>query len=279
MKTSLLYSIFDGIYFLINIIFNFISEILIGISQIIMLNANIPQSVAVIMDGNRRYATKLNLNKEKGHEHGLDTLLKLINWSLKFGIKEITAYAFSIDNFNRTDVEIIFIKKLIKEKFNRLVNERKHFEKLGVKIQIIGRISLFEDEELVDILHKIEENTKHFTNMILNICVAYNFTEELDKVNDHIKSSISNKEIISNSEYIKIFEEGLYKNIKPDLLIRTSGETRLSNFLHYQTRFSMLVFLEKNWPDLTYYDFFKVLLRYHVNFPIHKEKLKSMNLQ
>lgn len=267
-------AIMNSIIFLMNQFSLLFAYIFTCLSQIVMTNANIPKSIAVIMDGNRRYANNLNLKKEKGHEHGLDTLLQLINWSLLLGIKEVTAYAFSIDNFNRTEEEIIFIKKLIKEKFNKLVNEKKHFEKMGVKIQIIGKLSLFEDDELVEILNKIEESTKSFGNLVLNICVAYNFTEEFEKTHKYIK--LKKSEMLTDKDYIKIFEEGLYHNIKPDLLIRTSGETRLSNFLHYQTRSSMLIFSEKNWPDLSYYDFIKILLKYHINYSLHLENLKRI---
>ena len=242
-----------------------------NIGSYIMKNSYMPKSVAVIMDGNRRFAKNKNIQKIKGHEQGLTTLLQFCEWCVKLDIKELIAYAFSIDNFNRSEEEVTGIKNLIRLKFKKLYEEKEFFQKLNIKVQIIGRVDYF-DQDIVDIFKDVEEKTSKNTSLILKICIAYNSTEEVNR-------ALTNFDFSKNIDPQEEFEKNLYTNTFPDILIRTSGETRLSNFLLYQTRFSKLYFINKNWPEVTFYDLFKIILYYNIDFSDHSKKIKILEEQ
>ena len=196
----------------------------------------IPKIIGIIMDGNRRYSKKHNFKTIQGHTDGMETLFNFLQWSIQFEIKELTVFAFSVDNFNRNEKEINDLINLFKESFYKYMQSK-------------------------------ERNN---TLLKLNVCIGYNFTEELHQV----RTSINDKAENLKNE----FESKLYGgyNCNPDLLIRTSGETRLSNYLLYQCRFSMIMFLDKYWPELSFFDFCKILLKYNYNYTSHREKLKSL---
>lgn len=230
--------------------------------------ANLPKRVGIIMDGNRRYAKKKNLKTIQGHYQGMETLLELLKWSISLEISELTVFAFSIDNFKRTEEEINGLIKLFKDSFYKYSNN-KDLLNAGVKICIYGNRKLF-DEEMNNIFKDIEEKTKEGNKIKLNVCIGYNSTEEIYQA--ALKSNKDKK------DFKKEFESHLYGgyNCNPELLIRTSGETRLSNFLLYQCRFSLIVFVDKQWPELTVYDYFKIILRYSYNYYDYKTKLKLL---
>ena len=229
----------------------------------------IPKIIGIIMDGNRRYSKKHNFKTIQGHTDGMETLFNFLQWSMQFEIKELTVFAFSVDNFNRNEKEINDLITLFKESFYKYMQKKEKNHDLGVKICIYGNWSFF-DEEMQKIFKDIEEKTKNNNLLKLNVCIGYNFTEELH----HVRQSINDKAENLKNE----FESKLYGgyNCNPDLLIRTSGETRLSNYLLYQCRFSMIMFLDKYWPELSFFDFCKILLKYNYNYTSHREKLKSL---
>ena len=209
--------------------------------SILKNGANIPKRIGIIMDGNRRYARSKHFQDIEGHKDGARTLANLIQWSIDLKIEELTVFAFSIDNFNRKEEEI----------------------------NNYGNMDLF-DDEIKKIFKEVEEKTKNSKKIKLNVCVGYNSTEEVyqatikcDKNKDNLR---------------KEFESHLYGgyNCNPELLIRTSGETRLSNYLLYQCRFALILFVEKKWPELTMFDFFLILLKYNYNYYDHKAKLKQL---
>ena len=224
------------------------------LTSILKNGGYIPKSIGIIMDGNRRYAKKKHKQIIQGHTEGMETLLNILQWSLKFEIKELTVFAFSVDNFNRSDEEVNNLLSLFKESFYKYAKS-KETNTLGVKICIYGNWKFF-DEEIQNIFKEVEEKTKDNNLLKLNVCIGYNFTEDLKNE----------------------FESKLYGgyNCNPDLLIRTSGETRLSNYLLYQCRFSIIIFIDKFWPELSFYDYFKILLKYSYNYPSHREKLKRL---
>lgn len=120
----------------------------------------IPKSVAVIMDGNRRYAKNLNIEKLKGHSKGFQTMLNLCEWALLLGVKEISVFAFSIDNFNRSKEEIDGLKKLMRDTSKNSFGDIEYYIKRGIKVIIIGKKELI-DEDIQEIFHNIETKTKH----------------------------------------------------------------------------------------------------------------------
>ncbi|MCQ2818682.1 MAG: polyprenyl diphosphate synthase [archaeon] len=237
------------------------------LTNILKLGGNIPKHIAIIMDGSRRYAKKYHL--KEGHSDGTKTLLNVINWSIDLGIKELTVFAFSIDNFNRSDEEISLLNDLFQRNFKKysLSDES---QKLGLKICVYGNWEFFDDQSKKD-FKLIEETTKNQKKIKLNVCLGYNSTEELYQA----RNKISN---LDENNYIKQFESNLYGgyNCNPELLIRTSGETRLSNFLLYQCRFSKIIFVEKYWPELNFFDYFIILLRYSKEYYSHIKTLKKL---
>ncbi len=236
--------------------------------NILKNGANIPKRIGIIMDGNRRYARNRKFQDIEGHKDGVKTLLDLLRWSIELNIEELTVFAFSIDNFNRKEEEINNLKNLFKESFEKFGNDEEAINS-GIKICIYGNMDLF-DDDIQKIFKEIEEKTKKGNKIKLNVCVGYNSTEEVYRA-----ASKCDK----NTENIrKEFESNLYGgyNCNPELLIRTSGEIRLSNYLLYQCRFALILFVEKKWPELTIFDYFLILLKYNYNYYDHKAKLKQL---
>ena len=230
--------------------------------------ANLPKRIGIIMDGNRRFAKSKNLKQIQGHTEGMKTLVYILKWSLNLKIEELTVFAFSIDNFQRSEEEVKDLMNLFKEKFYSF-GKRKEVIESGIKVCIYGKRDLF-DEEIQKIFKDIEEKTKNGKNLKLNVCIGYDSTEEIYQSN--IKSDKNAKNLRNE------FESHLYGgyNCNPELLIRTSGETRLSNYLLYQCRFALILFVDKKWPELTFFDYFMILLRYNYNYYDHKTKLKQL---
>jgi undecaprenyl diphosphate synthase len=140
----------------------FLSKIFEKVSSSILKLAYIPKSIAVIMDGNRRYAQSLKKDKLKGHEDGLDTLMNVCTWCISLGIRDLTAYAFSIDNFNRCDEEITHIMNLIRTKFKKMSENEGLLIKNGIKVVLIGKLEYFE-KDIVEIFNEVENKTKDCT--------------------------------------------------------------------------------------------------------------------
>lgn len=140
----------------------FLSTLFKRITASIFRLSYIPKSIAVIMDGNRRYAQSLKKEKVKGHEDGLSTLLNLCEWCISLGVRELTAYAFSIDNFNRSEEEITGIMNLIRTKFRKMSSDEGHFKRNGIKVVLIGKLDYFE-KDIIQIFNEVEEKTKDYT--------------------------------------------------------------------------------------------------------------------
>ena len=261
-----------------------ISKFFISLSsKILSVGGHVPHSIAIIMDGNRRYAQKKNFVKIKGHEDGLSRLLDVLLWSLELGIKEVTVFAFSIDNFNRPQEEVKSLMTLAKEKFIKLSEKGEYFNQYGVQVCFYGNLNFINDEELKKVLFDVEEKTKTNHKIKLNVCFPYNSTEEIISAVEKSRDQILNEEIISISQdkdfdSRTILESHLYGgySVNPEILIRTSGEIRLSNFLLYQTRFSKLYFVDKFWPEFGFKDFFQILISYNIEYKSHLRKLKEL---
>ncbi len=224
---------------------------------------NIPKHLGVILDGNRRFAKKLMKEPWNGHESGVETVKRFLDWCKEFKIKEITLYVFSIQNFNRPKVEFDFLMKLFKKEFSYYLTEAgfKELEKDKVRINFIGRINLF-PKEIYEIMLELQEKTKNFDNYQVNLAIAYGSKEEIiDAVKRLIEDITSNK-ISKENINEKLFEKYLYMNSNPDMIIRTGGELRTSNFLAWQSAYSEWFFIKKTWPEFTKEDFIKCLKEY-----------------
>jgi undecaprenyl diphosphate synthase len=202
---------------------------------------NIPNHVAIVMDGNGRWAEQRGLKRTEGHKKGADALRKIVIFASKLGIKYLSLYAFSTENWRRPISEIKFLMNFSK---NTIHNMRDNFNKENIKIIWSGtQKKLFKSvyNELID----ASNITKNNTGMVLNICLNYGSrTEIVDSVNKILKL---NKKRINE----KTFSKFLYQNELPDvdLFIRTSGEQRISNFLLWQIAYSELYFSKTMWPD------------------------------
>ncbi|WP_292880167.1 polyprenyl diphosphate synthase [Methanobrevibacter sp. UBA188] len=222
-----------------------------------------PKHIALIMDGNRRFS-KLqgNIDVVKGHEIGVDTLEKVLDWSIELGIEIITAYAFSTENFNRPQHEVEGLMKLFVVNFKRLVTHEK-IHKNEVRVKVVGRTELLPDN-VKEAINEAEESTKHYTKRLFNIAIGYDGRLEIiDSFKKIIKDvqdgKISIDDVDEDLVSKNLYTEGLDD---PNLIIRTSGEERLSGFLLWQSSYSELYFCETLWPELRKVDFIRAIRSY-----------------
>ena len=222
-----------------------------------------PKHIALIMDGNRRFS-KLqgNIDVVKGHEIGVDTLEKVLDWSIELGIEIITAYAFSTENFNRPQHEVEGLMNLFVVNFKRLVTHEK-IHKNEVRVKVVGRTELLPDN-VKEAINEAEESTKHYTKRLFNIAIGYyGRLEIIDSFKKIIKDvqdgKISIDDVDEDLVSKNLYTEGLDD---PNLIIRTSGEERLSGFLLWQSSYSELYFCETLWPELRKVDFIRAIRSY-----------------
>ena len=213
---------------------------------------NMPNHIAIIMDGNRRWAKKRNLPVKLGHKQGADTLEKIVRHGNNIGLKYLTVYAFSTENWKRSEEEVSALMFLL---INYLNDFAKRVDTENIKIQVIGDISVFSDELKKSIENTIER-TKNNTGIIFSIALNYGGRDEIVNATKKIAKKVLDGKMEIEEISEKTIEDNLYtKGIPdPDLLIRTSGEIRLSGFLPWQLVYSEFLFLEKFWPDFNEQD-------------------------
>ncbi|RLG32582.1 di-trans,poly-cis-decaprenylcistransferase [Methanosarcinales archaeon] len=222
----------------------------------------IPRHVGIIMDGNRRYAKKLGLDPKLGHVFGAQKLEEVLKWCLDLGIREVTLYAFSTENFKRSKEEVEHIFNLMKSKLEEL-EKSDMIHKNKVQVRFIGRLELLPDD-LRKTMRKIEDLTKDYDRYRLNVAVAYGGRSEIvDAIKNIVRDAIEGRihvEDISEA----LISKYLYTkdSLDPDLIIRTSGEERLSNFLIWQSAYSELYFVDALWPEFTKLDFLLAIRSY-----------------
>jgi tritrans,polycis-undecaprenyl-diphosphate synthase [geranylgeranyl-diphosphate specific] len=221
---------------------------------------NKPLHVGIIMDGNRRFAKALNLSPWKGHEYGEKKILELLKWSKELDIKEITVYAFSIQNMNRPKKEFEYLMKLFLE-FSEKALKNPEFKKSGIKISILGDTSLF-PEKVNKKIQEIVQETKNNNKYYFNVAIGYGGREEIIRAVKKIAQKVKNNELKPEEITEQTFANNLYLNSEPDLIIRTGGEKRTSNFLPWQSTYSEWFFLDKKWPEFTKQDLINCLEEY-----------------
>ncbi len=223
-----------------------------------------PEHVAIILDGNRRFAKKLMLKPWMGHEWGKKKVEKLLDWCAELGIKELTLYAFSVDNFNRPKEEFDYIMKLFEEGCEELKNDKRLQEKskkLGIRIRFLGRLGMF-PEGVRKLMRELMEKTAKNTGLVVNFCMAYGGRQEIADAARKIMGDVENGKLAAADVNEETFKKYLYMPEDPDLIIRTGGEKRLSGFLLYQSSYSELFFLEKMWPEFEKEDLIQVIDEY-----------------
>jgi len=219
---------------------------------------NVPKHVAIIMDGNGRWATKRGLKRSAGHLEGSKTLEKLAIHAMDMGISVLSVYAFSTDNFKRSADEVDYLMnlfiKMFKTKFDKLL-------KKGIKVVFSGRITNLR-EDVIKTMEEIEEKSKENEVGILNICLNYGGQEEIIDGAIKLAKEINNGLDINNLNR-EDFYKYLYQNLPPiDLLIRTGGEQRVSNFMLYQISYSEFYFTNTYFPDFDKEEFNKAIFMY-----------------
>lgn len=217
----------------------------------------IPEHIGIIMDGNRRWAKERNLPTFEGHLKGYEKVKKITDWAFDRGVKIISIYAFSTENWNRSEEEVSYLMKLLEKAINEEVSNAK--EK-GFKIFISGRISELPGS-LPDSCQRAIDETKSGTKGVLNICLNYGGRAEII---DAVKKMVINK-IEPDQVHEGMLKKYLYNSTlsDPDIIVRTSGEKRLSGFLLWESAYSELMFLEKYWPDFEEEDIDVIIKEYN----------------
>jgi tritrans,polycis-undecaprenyl-diphosphate synthase [geranylgeranyl-diphosphate specific] len=224
-------------------------------------NGGKPEHIAIILDGNRRWASEKALEPWFGHEKGAEKVEQLLNWCLKLNVKSITLYAFSTENFNRPKAEIEEIMRIAEEEFRKiLTDERIHKNK--VRVKVIGRVNLL-PESLQKLVSDVEKATQNYDEHFLNIAFAYGGRAEIVDAARKIAESVQLGKLSIQNIDEGMFEKYLYTSHMPkqdpDLIIRTSGEERLSGFLLWQSAYSELCFLDVYWPDFRLIDLLRAV--------------------
>ncbi len=214
--------------------------------------------IGIIMDGNRRFAKRLMLEPWKGHEWGSKKFEEVLDWCMELGIKHVTLYALSLENLSgRPREELDFLFKLMKDVAKGVVEDKNHkVRKNKVRVSVIGRTELL-PQDLQDLIRKTSELTKNYSDFFLNFCVAYGGRQEIAEAFKKIMKKIAKNEITADDINDDVIRDNLYTSgvPDPDLIIRTGGEKRLSNFLLFQSAYSELYFTDKTWPEFGKEDF------------------------
>jgi len=209
----------------------------------------IPQHIAIVMDGNGRWAKERGLPRTAGHEAGEKVLFDLVEAAIGFGVKEISAYAFSTENWKRSPEEVKFLMGYSRDV---LRNRRDRLNEMGVKVQWIGRPQRLW-KSVIDELEEAQELTKKNKVLTLNMCVNYGGRAELVDAATALARDVKRGKVKPDSITEKTIEKYLYspKMRDVDMFLRSSGEQRTSNFLPWQSTYAEFVFMDVLWPDMT----------------------------
>jgi len=210
---------------------------------------NLPKSIAIIMDGNRRWAKAKGKPASFGHKEGAKTLEKIVRYANKIGIEYITVYAFSTENWKRTEEEVKALMFLFQSYLN---DYSKRADSENIKVQFLGdRTAL--SSAMQKSMKDCEERTKTNTGITFNIALNYGGREEIVRAVKNIATEVKEGKLNIEDINEQIVSDNLYTHSQPDpdLVIRTSGEMRLSNFLPWQLVYTEFLFIDKNWPDFT----------------------------
>lgn len=210
---------------------------------------NMPQHIAIIMDGNRRWAKEKEIETKLGHKAGAETLEKLANFANDIGLKYLTVYAFSTENWKRTKEEVGALMVLLKsyvDKFLKRANTN------NIKIRVLGDLERL-DSGLRESIDEIVEKSSNNTGLTLNIAFNYGGRDEITNAVKHIAKDVENRKIKIDEIDEQAISNKLYTcgEPDPDLLIRTGGELRISNFLLWQLAYTEFLFVDKYWPDFS----------------------------
>jgi undecaprenyl diphosphate synthase len=221
---------------------------------------NLPKHLAIIMDGNGRWAKQQGLLRAFGHESGTKSVKIIIETCARLGIENLTLYAFSTENWNRPKLEVDTLMKIL---IKSLKKELTTLQNNNIKLNTIGNLEKMPQsaqKELLDVIEKTKDNTK----MTLTLALSYGSREEIINVVKNISNKVKNNIISIDSIDDSIINEHLYTQNLPDvdLLIRTSGEHRISNFLLWQIAYAELYFTDVLWPDFKEQNLYEAIISY-----------------
>ncbi|KAI8922350.1 putative undecaprenyl diphosphate synthase-domain-containing protein [Powellomyces hirtus] len=252
---------------------NFVQDSLIRLLR----SGPVPKHVAFIMDGNRRYAKKVGVKAGVGHVMGSSKLEETLEWCLNLGVRVVTVYAFSIENFKRPQEEVDVLMDLACKKFEEFSENSEIVEKYSIRVRVLGDLSLL-PPHVREAAMRAETSTRHNHRAVLNICCPYTARHEMAHSiglavqgvrEGHIQQSDIDEPLLNNLM-------GTGEDSDLDVLVRTSGEKRLSDFLLWQVSGSCQVhFLDVLWPEFTFWNMLPILLSYQANYPqLHADRTR-----
>ena len=221
---------------------------------------NMPRHIGIIMDGNRRWTKEQNKPVSFGHKEGAKTLERIVRYANKIGLEYITVYAFSTENWKRAEEEVKTLMMLLQ---NYLEDYSKRADTENIKVKILGDISAL-SAGMQKSIQNCMERTKNNTGITFNIALNYGGRDEIIKATKKIAEQVKKGEIQIEDIKEETIENNLYTkgNPDPDLIIRTSGEKRLSGFLTWQSVYSEILVIDKKWPDFSEEDLDKSIIEY-----------------
>ncbi len=227
-----------------------------------IIKSPLPRHLGIITDGNRRYAKEVGLSENEGHVRGKDKLEEVLQWCMDLNIKIVTVYAFSTENFKRDEKEVQFLFRMINDAFLDLIADERIY-KNRIKVSVIGDVSKL-PQYLRDTIAKTESITKEHEKFRFNLAIGYSGRGEIINAIRSIAQLVKEGKLGTEEINEEKFREFLYDGSlpDPDLILRTSGEERISNFLLWQSAYSELYFSDVNFPDMRKIDFLRAISAY-----------------
>jgi len=217
----------------------------------------LPKHVGCVLDGNRRFSRRLMLKPYMGHKLGAKKVKEFLRWCREIGIREVTFFTFSVENFDRPKKEFDYLMNLFAREFKNIINDKELYEN-KIKIRFIGRVWMF-PKEVQEAMKELEEKTKRHDRYFVNFAMAYGGRSEIVDAAKKIVADVKNFKIDIDEINEDTIKEYLYMKSEPDMIIRTSGEVRTSGFLLYQSSYSEWFFVDKHWPEFEKEDFLKCI--------------------
>ncbi|MGP6206533.1 polyprenyl diphosphate synthase [Cuniculiplasma sp. SKW3] len=225
-------------------------------------DGGVPNHIGIITDGNRRFARENGMDPNTGHVKGKEKLEEVLEWSMEIGTRIVTVYAFSTENFQRNKDEVDFLLHLIDTSLRNLITDERVIRN-KIRVKVIGKLDIL-PEYLCQTIEDVERETGGYNEFRLNIAVGYGGREEIidaiRKISKDFKNGEIKEEDITEENFRKYLYDGSIPD--PDLILRTSGEERISNFLLWQGAYSELYFSDVFWPELRKVDFLRAVRAY-----------------
>lgn len=213
--------------------------------------------LGIILDGNRRFAKRLMMKPWKGHEWGAKKTREFLDWCKEVGVKEVTLFAFSLENFDRPKEEFDFLMKIFEKEFRATINDPQVYED-RIKFRFVGKIEMF-PEKVHSVMRELMEKTKDHDKFLVNFAMAYGGRTEIIDAAKKLVCDVKEGRVDINDINPGMFKDYLYLDSEPEMIIRTSGEKRSSGFLLWQSDYSEWFFVDKYWPEFEKEDFLKCI--------------------